>query len=74
TMETKEQNVRDGISTWVSNVYGDVQSGEIEITELITPRDRAARAEIACASDSSSESIAARSRGVMSSVISISPL
>ncbi|TKX77119.1 hypothetical protein EXE53_28285, partial [Halorubrum sp. SD626R] len=42
TMETKEQNVRDGISTWVSNVYGDVQSGEIEITELITPRDRAA--------------------------------
>ena len=41
-METTFQNVRDGISTWVTNVYGDVQSGEIEITELITPRERAA--------------------------------
>ncbi|MFY4816501.1 hypothetical protein ACOJIV_28080 [Haloarcula sp. AONF1] len=34
--------VSDGISTWVTNVYSDVQSGEIEITELITPRERAA--------------------------------
>ncbi|WAU40585.1 hypothetical protein HRPV13_gp04 [Halorubrum pleomorphic virus 13] len=35
-------NVRDGISTWVTNVYGQVQSGEIEITDLLTPRERAA--------------------------------
>ena len=41
-MENTFQNVRDGISTWVTNVYGDVQSGEVEISELITPRERAA--------------------------------
>lgn len=41
-MDTTFQNVRDGISTWVTSVYGDVQSGEIEISELITPRERAA--------------------------------
>jgi hypothetical protein len=41
-METTFQNVRDGISTWVSNVYGDVQSGDIEIDDLVTPRERAA--------------------------------
>ena len=40
-MDTTFQNVRDGISTWVTNVYGDVQSGDIEITELVTPRERA---------------------------------
>lgn len=42
SMNTTFQNVRDGISTWVTSVYGDVQSGEIEISELITPRERAA--------------------------------
>ncbi|WP_206750429.1 hypothetical protein [Halorubrum sp. ASP1] len=41
-MDTKFQNVRDGIQTWITSVYGDVQSGEIEISELITPRERAA--------------------------------
>ncbi|MFY4815311.1 hypothetical protein ACOJIV_21820, partial [Haloarcula sp. AONF1] len=41
-INTTFQNVRDGISTWVSSVYADVQSGEIEISELITPRERAA--------------------------------
>ncbi|OYR85071.1 hypothetical protein DJ72_04600, partial [Halorubrum distributum] len=41
-IQTTYTNVSDGISTWVTNVYGDVQSGEIEITELITPRERAA--------------------------------
>lgn len=40
--ETVKQNVRDGISTWVTNVYGEVQSGAIEISELITPQERAA--------------------------------
>lgn len=40
-MDTTFQNVRNGISTWVTNVYGDVQSGEIEIGDLVTPRERA---------------------------------
>jgi hypothetical protein len=40
-MDTTFQNVRDGISTWVTNVYGGVQSGEIEISNLITPSVRA---------------------------------
>ena len=40
-MNTTFQNVRDGISTWVTNVYGDVQSGDIEIDDLVTPRERA---------------------------------
>ncbi|WP_147441216.1 hypothetical protein [Halorubrum sp. Atlit-26R] len=41
-MDTTFQNVRNGISTWVTNVYGDVQSGSIEISDLVTPRERAA--------------------------------
>ncbi|AVP39978.1 hypothetical protein HOV17_gp14 [Halorubrum pleomorphic virus 9] len=41
-IETVLQNLRDGITTWVSSVYSDVQSGDIEISELITPRERAA--------------------------------
>ena len=41
-MESTFQNVRDGISTWVNSVYGDVQSGSIEISDLVTPRERAA--------------------------------
>jgi hypothetical protein len=35
-------NVLDGISMWVTNVYGSVQSGDIEISDLVTPRERAA--------------------------------
>ncbi|WP_241982626.1 hypothetical protein [Halorubrum sp. ARQ200] len=41
-MDTTFTDVRNGISTWVTNVYGDVQSGSIEISELVTPRERAA--------------------------------
>ncbi|SDG08823.1 hypothetical protein SAMN04488067_1158 [Halorubrum xinjiangense] len=40
-MDTTFQNVRDGISTWVTNVYGQVQTGDIEISSLITPSVRA---------------------------------
>ncbi|MYL16178.1 hypothetical protein GLW36_05885 [Halorubrum terrestre] len=36
------QTVRDGISNWVASVYGDVQSGDIEIEDLVTPKERAA--------------------------------
>jgi len=41
-MDTKFQNVRNGISTWVTNVYSQVQTGEIGVSDLITPRERAA--------------------------------
>jgi len=41
-VETTFSDVRDGISTWVTTVYSDVQSGEIEISDLVTPRERAA--------------------------------
>ena len=35
-------DVRDGLILWVDNVYSSVQSGEINVDELITPRERAA--------------------------------
>ncbi|WP_197425108.1 twin-arginine translocation signal domain-containing protein [Natronomonas sp. CBA1123] len=35
-------DVRDGLLLWVDNVYGQVQSGQIEVSDLITPRERAA--------------------------------
>ncbi|NUC71659.1 hypothetical protein HTZ84_04925 [Haloterrigena sp. SYSU A558-1] len=35
------QNVRDGISLWVDEVYSQVQAGDINVEELITPRERA---------------------------------
>lgn len=34
-------SVADGLITWVDNVYGQVQSGEIDTSELITPSQRA---------------------------------
>lgn len=33
--------VTDGLSLWVNEVYGEVQSGEIEISDLLTPREQA---------------------------------
>ncbi|WP_049983591.1 hypothetical protein [Halorubrum sp. BV1] len=41
SIDTTFQNVRNGISTWVTTIYGDVQSGSIEVSELVTPRERA---------------------------------
>ncbi|WP_434521085.1 hypothetical protein [Halorubrum sp. AS12] len=41
-LETAQSDVLNGISTWVTNVYGDVQSGDIEISDLVTPKERAA--------------------------------
>jgi hypothetical protein len=41
-VSTVHDNVLNGISTWVTNVYGSVQSGDIEISDLVTPRERAA--------------------------------
>ncbi|MWV63302.1 hypothetical protein GRS48_00440 [Halorubrum sp. JWXQ-INN 858] len=42
TITDTMQDVRDGLILWVDNVYSDVQSGEIDVDELITPRERAA--------------------------------
>ncbi|WP_418283189.1 hypothetical protein [Halorubrum sp. DTA98] len=33
---------RDGLALWVESVYSDVQSGELELSDLITPREQAA--------------------------------
>jgi len=41
-VSTVHDNVLNGISTWVTNVYGGVQSGDIDISDLVTPRERAA--------------------------------
>ncbi|MWV64281.1 hypothetical protein GRS48_05505 [Halorubrum sp. JWXQ-INN 858] len=35
-------NVNDGLIMWVDNVYGDVQAGDLDVTDLITPREQAA--------------------------------
>lgn len=41
-MEAKFDNVRNGIILWVDNVYGQVQAGELDTTDLLTPRELAA--------------------------------
>ena len=41
-LQTTFQNARDGLITWLDSVYGQVQSGEIEVSDLITPKERAA--------------------------------
>jgi hypothetical protein len=35
-------NVSDGLITWVESVYSQVQAGDIDVSDLITPRERAA--------------------------------
>jgi hypothetical protein len=34
-------DVRRNISTWVTNVYGEVQSGKIDTSEILSPREQA---------------------------------
>ncbi|MDR5673109.1 hypothetical protein RH858_08095 [Halalkaliarchaeum sp. AArc-GB] len=34
-------NVRDGFILWLDSVYGDVQSGDITVDDLLTPREQA---------------------------------
>lgn len=41
-MVAVESEVLGGLETWVDNVYSSVQTGDIEVSELITPRERAA--------------------------------
>jgi hypothetical protein len=40
-ISTTFDNVRDGLITWLDGVYGSVQAGDIEVSDLITPRERA---------------------------------
>ncbi|ELZ96467.1 hypothetical protein C440_04948 [Haloferax mucosum ATCC BAA-1512] len=40
-VETAFTNARDGLLTWVSNIYGDVQSGDLDTADLLTPRELA---------------------------------
>jgi len=41
-LSTAITNVSDGLQNWSSSVYDSVQSGSIEISDLLTPRERAA--------------------------------
>lgn len=40
-LDTALTNARDGIITWVSNVYSQVQQGELDTAELLTPAELA---------------------------------
>jgi hypothetical protein len=40
-IESVFTDVRNNISTWVTNVYGVVQSGEIDTSEILSPREQA---------------------------------
>lgn len=40
-IDTAFTDVRNGITLWVDNIYSQVQSGEIEISDLLTPREQA---------------------------------
>lgn len=40
-IETIFDEVRDGLITWVEGVYGDVQAGELDTEDLLTPRELA---------------------------------
>ena len=41
TLTETFDDVRDGVSLWVDEVYNDVQSGELDVDELLTPREQA---------------------------------
>ena len=41
SMETAFNDVSDGLSFWVDEVYGEVQSGDIDVSDLLTPREQA---------------------------------
>ena len=38
---SKFDEVRDGLQDYVVNIYDDIQSGELDTTELLTPREQA---------------------------------
>ena len=43
-LETQDliDNLRTGLTTWVDSVYSDLQSGDLDFSELVTPRERSA--------------------------------
>lgn len=41
TLDTAFQNARDGLLLWVDNIYDQVQAGELDTSELLTPRELA---------------------------------
>ncbi|WP_239685584.1 hypothetical protein [Halolamina pelagica] len=54
-LETAVTDVQSGLTTWVNNVYDQVQAGAIEVSELITPRERA---KMIAADDGAAQAIA----------------
>ncbi|CAI50765.1 homolog to virus structural protein HRPV2-VP5 [Natronomonas pharaonis DSM 2160] len=40
-IEDTFDEVRSGLAMWVDEVYGEVQSGELDVEDLVTPRERA---------------------------------
>ncbi len=40
-LESEMDTVHDEIAIWVDNIYGEVQSGELDVDELLTPREMA---------------------------------
>jgi len=40
-LEAVQTEVIEGLTTWVSNVYGEVQAGTLETSDLLTPREQA---------------------------------
>lgn len=41
TLEDKSTELQNGLTKWVDGIYNDVQSGSIEVSDLLTPRERA---------------------------------
>ena len=54
-LQTTISDVESGLTTWVNNVYDQVQAGSIEVSELITPRERA---KMIAAEDGAAQAIA----------------
>jgi len=40
-LQTAISNVKSGLTNWVATVYNDVQAGSIDVSDLITPQERA---------------------------------
>lgn len=41
SLEGTFDGVRDGLTLWVSDIYGDVQAGDLDTEDLLTPREMA---------------------------------
>ncbi len=54
-LQTSFDSVRSGLQTWVDNVYDQVEAGELDTSELLTPRDLA---EMAAGEDGVNQALA----------------